>query len=293
MSSGSVRVLFGKLHGLDEYVAALLALERAVARQPKTLVLDFRRTLKAYPDGMLPLIATLMRLRSEAGFEVRVEPPEDETLHGVFDGVDWTRYLSESSPEFHDLPASTHRFIPVRPFRNASELQRLHENILEVLVRQAPLATNLPEAIWWALSEVMENVLNHAMVGFGWVQASTFPTKRHINILVVDSGIGIRESLAPAFPDLSDIEAIRKAIEEGATRDPDVGAGYGLTGCRRIVGLNGSDGGVLGTCDVYRGDKDHMERRQPGGAATRDLWTDGGDPHRDNRRAAASHRQGG
>jgi hypothetical protein len=214
MTSRSVRILVGKLFSMQEYVAFLLALERAISREPARLVLDFRRTVKALPDGMLPLIATLMRLRSIQQFDVVIEPPEDEALGGVFNGVDWTRYLLEPLPEFHELPRSTYKFIPVRPFRDASELQRLHENILEVLVRQAPLATYLPETIWWALSEVMENVLNHAMVDAGWVQASTYPKTKRINILVVDAGIGIRQSLAKAYPDLSDTEAIRKALRK-------------------------------------------------------------------------------
>jgi anti-sigma regulatory factor (Ser/Thr protein kinase) len=84
----------------------------------------------------------------------------------------------------------------VRPFHDADELDRLHDSIMDVLVTQARMATWLPEAIQWALWEVMENVLLHAMApDGGWVQASTFAETSHINIVVADEGVGIRGSL--------------------------------------------------------------------------------------------------
>jgi len=38
---------------------------------------------------------------------------------------------------------------------------------------------------------------------------------------------------------LTDQEALKKAVEEGGTRDPQRNAGYGLTGCVRIAAQNG------------------------------------------------------
>lgn len=234
----SYRLIAPKLYDINAYVDSLSRLESWSRAGFRELVLDFRSTERAYPDGMLPLVATLRRMREQHAFKVRLLEPTHEVLRGVFNGVGWSKYLTASEVQFDDLPRQTRRFTPVRPFRDAGELAVLHKSITDVLVTQARLATWLPEAIEWALWEVMENVLNHAMTSYGWVQVSTFPGKRHANIVVADTGIGIRESLAELDPRFSDREAIRQAVEKGVTRNIQVGAGYGLAGCRQIVRLN-------------------------------------------------------
>jgi len=227
-----------QIYNLDAYVRSVRDLVLLEQQGCGEVILDFSGTDRAYPDGVAPLVATVMRLRKETGLAVTMEPPTNRALRGVFEAVGWTRYLTAESPSFEPPPVFTGRFTPLCPFGSALEVDRLHRSIMEVLVTQARLATWLPEAIQWALWEIMENVLIHAQVANGWVQASTFPKTRHINIVVVDTGVGIRGSLSQRDPRMTDREAIRLAVEKGVTRDPAVGAGYGLAGCRQIVRLN-------------------------------------------------------
>ena len=220
---------------LNAYTWTIMSLAQTV--DSGHVVLDFSRCTRAYPDGVLPLIATVNRMRSE-GRDIEVVPPTAKNLAGVFQGVGWTQYLVEGESTFLDLSAQTRKFTPARPFRTGAELDVLRESILHVALTQGKLAEWLPEAIQWTLWEVMENVLNHAQSECGWVQASTFSERRHINFVVVDSGIGIRASLAGLEGGLDDQRAIKRAVEEGVTRDPNSNAGFGLTGCRAITADN-------------------------------------------------------
>jgi hypothetical protein len=88
--------------------------------------------------------------------------------------------------------------------------------------------------------EVMENALVHAgTTAPTWFQAVAFRERRHVNFVVVDSGIGILESLRTGHPELGDdVEAIRAAAEKGVKGGRSTGAGYGLAGCRSIAERN-------------------------------------------------------
>jgi hypothetical protein len=55
-----------------------------------------------------------------------------------------------------------------------------------------------------------------------------------------DVGIGIRESLRPRYGDMTDGQAIRRAIQWHVSRIPDEGRGQGLPGV--VEGVRGLDG---------------------------------------------------
>lgn len=159
-------------------------------------------------------------------------------MRGVFDGVGWSEYLQMPEPVFLELPSFTKKFTPVRFFSTVEELDQIRASVMQVVTTQGRLAKWVPEAVQWALWEVMENVLNHAEADGGWVQVSTFAKRDHVNILVVDSGVGIRSSLSGMYSGLTDQEAIKRAVEQGVTGNPERNAGYGLAGCRQIVRSN-------------------------------------------------------
>jgi anti-sigma regulatory factor (Ser/Thr protein kinase) len=224
---------------MSAFLGVLDRLQRAASTCTQ-LVLDFGPTERAYPNGMTPLIVTLMRLHEVHSFEARVVPPRNEYMRDVFKSVAWDRYLSAAEGEFDELPQSTKQFTPLRPF-GRKELGLLHKSIMDVLLTQARLAESIPHAIDWALWEVMDNVLNHAQVQTGWVQASTFREKKHINIVVADGGRGIKGSLSGRYPEDDEQELMKRAIESGETRDPTKYKGYGLFGCRDIAIQGGGE----------------------------------------------------
>jgi hypothetical protein len=248
------------LMNLDGYAAVLREVKRHASRGEDRFVLDFSSCQRAYPDGMLPLIASLGPLRWTDHVEIEWLPPKNEDLAGLFEGVGWSHHLTTPSPHFIPPPRVTRSFTPATCFTNRGELDAVRSSIMQVVLTQSRMSSFVPEATEWALWEVMENVLNHSDAQLGWVQASTFSKSRHINIVVADCGLGLAASLTQRYGVLSDRDAIKQAVEKGGTRDPDRNAGYGLTGCVQIARSNRGDfkvwsGEYLLDLDVGRSEK--------------------------------------
>jgi hypothetical protein len=97
-----------------------------------------------------------------------------------------------------------------------------------------------------ATGELGQNVVEHAgsPVG-GFVAAQRYragaPEER-IVVAVGDAGIGIRASLRPRYGDMTDREAIRRAVQWYVSRVPDEGRGQGLPGV--VEGVRGLGGTI-------------------------------------------------
>lgn len=89
-----------------------------------------------------------------------------------------------------------------------------------------------------ALSEVCQNIIEHSEnKGYVGIQKYRFPklNKNVVKIAVMDIGIGFRKSLSGRFTLKSDLDAIDKALLQGASRYEDEGRGHGLASVRRFV----------------------------------------------------------
>jgi anti-sigma regulatory factor (Ser/Thr protein kinase) len=89
-----------------------------------------------------------------------------------------------------------------------------------------------------ALSEVCQNIIEHSEnKGFVGIQKYRFPklNRNIVKIAVMDIGIGFRKSLSGRFKLKSDLDAMEKALLQGASRYEDEGRGHGLASVRRFV----------------------------------------------------------
>jgi hypothetical protein len=97
-----------------------------------------------------------------------------------------------------------------------------------------------------ATGELGLNVVEHAgSPAGGFVAAQRYKAgmpEERIIVAVGDVGVGIRESLRPRYGDMTDGEAIRRAIQWHVSRIPDEGRGQGLPGV--VDGVRGLDGVV-------------------------------------------------
>lgn len=88
-----------------------------------------------------------------------------------------------------------------------------------------------------ALSEVCQNIIEHSEnKGFVGIQKYRYPSldRNIVKIAVMDAGIGFRRSLSRLGPK-SDLEALEKALLQGASRHEDEGRGHGLAAVRRFT----------------------------------------------------------
>ncbi len=89
-----------------------------------------------------------------------------------------------------------------------------------------------------ALSEVCQNIIEHSEnKGFVGIQKYRYQSlnRNVVKIAVMDVGVGFRKSLSGRFKLRGDLEAIDKALMQGASRYEDEGRGHGLAAVRRFV----------------------------------------------------------
>ena len=200
----------------------------------KTIILDFKLTIKAHPNAMVPLIAKIQLLRTK-GVKTVCILPEDEYLRSLFIRTNWAYFIE---PERYDLSTEGFdRHLAVQSFRTVKEQQKVVNDTMDVIMRTLELDRNFIKGIEWVLSEITDNVLNHANspVG-GFLQLTTYSDSQRVVICVADAGRGILSSLRESRPGLRyDSEAIAEAVRAGVTRNKDVGQGNGLSGTLAIA----------------------------------------------------------
>ena len=204
------------------------------------LTLDFAGALRAYPEGMIQIIALTDQLRREnVHFDVIL--PTDRHLVRVFEASNWAHFIS---PLIHEPTASSfEHHLPLRRYRTGEEQRAIVDESIELLLHQIKVEREILHALEWSLNEITDNVLVHAEAPEGGlVQVTTFREQRRVQLVVSDGGRGILASMQENLPELNrDTDAIGEAMKQGVTRSADVGQGNGLAGALRIAtGSNGS-----------------------------------------------------
>lgn len=225
----STRLRFGTRFRQPEYLQVLEAIEELAS--PTLIYLDMSRVKWAQANAMVPLISTVNRL-TQAGWEFQLELPRSRFEEEYFEKSGWLA-------GFQDLPAPPvdggRSYLPLQRYRNASELNRIFKVLISQLFQETEMAPGVFSALEWSIYEIADNVVTHAGATSGWIQLVTQRDSGLIEVVVSDAGVGIRDSLLPAFPDISsDVDAINRALTKGVTRGLDHGLGNGLAGAERV-----------------------------------------------------------
>jgi anti-sigma regulatory factor (Ser/Thr protein kinase) len=130
----------------------------------------------------------------------------------------------------------TDRALPIMRFCDADEQGRVIDVMTQSLLMQIQgLERSQVRSAQWAISEITDNVLNHAnSVTGGFAYAQINHGLKNIEFVVADAGIGIPRSLGELDPGL----ALQKAITEGVTRNKETNQGNGLYGTWRLATLS-------------------------------------------------------
>ena len=203
--------------------------------------LDFSSTTFTRPVGMVGLLALMDRMRRQGGNRRFVlmlpESPEVRAYWSVSGIMDALREFCvfEEPPFESGLPEHSQVEPMVRccHFREGLDTDRLivemEDSFISALSRYASLANECCETF----TELITNVVYHAESdgGFALAQYCEYSSGPTLEIVVADSGIGIRNSLAKNG-ELSgidsDCEAIKRAMMEGITSVGHIYRGFGL-----------------------------------------------------------------
>lgn len=203
-------------------------------------VLDFSRTQHFEPFGMLLVGSAIRRLRERDSVTGRRAHVVIAGKNFAIQGHDYARRLGFwwSIGDDADLPSisrtATNTTIPITRlcysdlFKQAGHRDPIRAEVVGDAA--ADLATTLSGGaersdLWLSLEycfrEMFRNVFEHGRTDSVWYTGSTRPTRDDVQIAIVDSGRGIKDSLAehPQHRYSSDVEAIRAALRPGVSRN--------------------------------------------------------------------------
>lgn len=225
------------------------------------------------PYGMVGVLETGELLKSK-GIRKTLQLPKSEEVLKYLERMDFFRFAEDyfdlgfSNPPSHPFAKAANSLTPPMKNRELAGLlgqKYLRSNDSDVLLEITPIKSPddihfivgkvkdraksvLTKHLYYsdrtingfivALSEVCQNIIEHSEnKGFVGIQKYHFNSinKNVVKIAVMDIGIGFRKSLSDRFPIKDDMQAIEKALLNGASRHADKGRGHGLAAVRRFV----------------------------------------------------------
>jgi len=117
--------------------------------------------------------------------------------------------------------SSSRTYTPFIPFDN--EIDVIADDITHKIISNANNLTiegkdDLSKYLKYLIREMMSNVVSHAesQIG-GFITAQYYPTKKKVQVVIIDNGIGLQTSLSQKYNLDNEKDAIVKAMEKEVT----------------------------------------------------------------------------
>jgi anti-sigma regulatory factor (Ser/Thr protein kinase) len=199
-----------------------------------------------YPIQILPLAAMI------SGKSLKFINPSNQ---------DCTTYLKRFNfPDGLTEFITSEKFIPIYKFsasktntRSSEDKSGILDNLLKICLAKLGSPEGLVNALSLAIDEIISNIEDHSGAKFGWINAQYYPTKKYLDMCIVDTGITIKgkyDKVGMLFE--NDMEALKKALE-GESSKPEKVRGSGLPTFTKIIakGLQGEMVIISGNAIVY------------------------------------------
>jgi hypothetical protein len=240
-------------HYFDETAFDAVAAELGPWPPEGRVLFDARGTRWASPFGFTALLTAGQALRERGAETPRLAVPESDDVRRYWAKAGFFRH----APELFELHGRVPRrrpdeasdvLIPVTPVRAAEDVHSLvgglGDRVSDMLTTELHLEARVTPRFGMSLSEVCQNVVEHAGTG-GWVAVHAFTWRKRLGrrvvvIAVSDAGIGFRESLEPTqsrrYGDRwGDAAALEAALIHNVSRFRDPGRGQGLAAIKRYL----------------------------------------------------------
>lgn len=203
------------------------------------VVVDATKCRRAFPNCMLPLIAGVHWLRG-MNIDVEMLPPSDTRTRRLFEQSNWSHYLDPRN--FAKTDSLGDRHLAATLFSSYDEQSAIVHEIVDRVQCTGILNRSALNALYWSLTEITGNVLDHAHNGAavsdqrpaGFVQLAMLPER--FAFCVADCGVGIFASLSPTYQGKikNDQEALEMVGRGGMSRSYS-GQGNGISGSLRLA----------------------------------------------------------
>ncbi len=191
------------------------------------------------PMGLAVLSATMLYLKKRHAYDVGIYvPPREPHLRETLKEMRFERVINE--PE-ESLLSSIEEMVQrggLVYLREEKDCARAAGLLADFLQQTTKMSGEIRMAFEFCLSEVAENAFRHSKSTTGAIVSAQVLPSGKVEIAVVDTGIGLRESFRGTKYDAfikSDVEAIKFAVRPEVTSKPGKHAGVGLFFTRKIL----------------------------------------------------------
>lgn len=194
---------------------------------PPELHFDFRPLNFIHPDGVV-LLSNLFHWLHQKKTKVillNLEQPS-EAVRFLDDSLFFEQHVGRKLLAYAS-PRSTTR--PLKQITRDKCHDWLENDLIPWLSGKLKLSPASFAALKTSISEIFNNIRDHAKLNVGSIFVQFFPKQNRINIAVADFGPGIPATVARVQKGLTDSQAIMLAVEDGfTTKSVPTNMGVGL-----------------------------------------------------------------
>jgi anti-sigma regulatory factor (Ser/Thr protein kinase) len=232
---------------LDRLIEELVPL--TAIREPTLVTVDLRALERISAPSAAVLTSALLDVDARglvaAGSEIVA--PRRARVRQRLEELDVLGLLLDRPPEDDAAPRRDRGSRPCQRFMADDDPGRVAYSLTDAMAEVCPTDGPACNAMWFALNEITQNVIEHANApGGGVAIAEVTRGGAAFEVAIADHGVGVRASLArnPSYRDLgSDLIALQTAMKAGVTARPERPGGLGLFFTQLLLRHNG--GGMV------------------------------------------------
>lgn len=211
------------------------------------LVLDLRSLKFIHPFLLLPLCSLISKaIQNEIVIDFQFDSNTKNYLDTILFPFGFDAFAEDNWIEFL-AQFQNKTFLPICkiPAKPNSDLirEKLLSTFENIALKQLKITGQMVTVIKYLTGEAMDNIVEHALIGNGWIMVQNYPDKGFLDICILDSGIGLLGSYRNIGIENidSDFNALEQAINGKSTKLITETRGYGIDTSRRMLveGLKG------------------------------------------------------
>jgi anti-sigma regulatory factor (Ser/Thr protein kinase) len=196
------------------------------------------KVTSVYPYPTIPIVAIVEYFKKNLNVKINyIEPPTYLKKIHFFNPDDKEEIVFDPTSNYLDR---------IWTFKSSKDVHNLVDGFISSIRKSIECEVGVLDAFTWGFNEIMDNVIVHSEANIGFVMAQCIKDSKQVNVCIYDYGRGIYNSLAKSqYKPKNAADAISLAIQEGVTRDKEVGQGNGMWGLYNLVTQNDGNLSIL------------------------------------------------